>query len=108
MPEAYGLLSLTVPPRLEEAFIDWLLVVGSGCGFTSFPVDGHSGRPAGMTLAEQVSGRKQNVRFEVCLPAAVIDALIEALHRDFPSAGIVYWTTPINGFGRVPPATGNT
>ncbi|MBM4201420.1 MAG: DUF3240 domain-containing protein, partial [Gammaproteobacteria bacterium] len=53
MADRYLLLSLTVPPKLEESIIDWLLGAESRCGFTSFPVNGHSGRPEGLTLAEQ-------------------------------------------------------
>jgi hypothetical protein len=98
--DRYLLLSLTVPPKLEESIIDWLLGAESRCGFTSFPVNGHSGRPEGLTLAEQVSGRKQNVRFEVCLPEPDIERLIESLRHDFSNAGVIYWVTPVARFGR--------
>ncbi|WP_139558852.1 DUF3240 family protein [Methylotetracoccus oryzae] len=107
MTEGYLLLSLTVPPKLEESLIDWLLDFDSRCGFTSFPVNGHSGRSDGLTLAEQVSGRKQNVRFEICLPQAEVDRLIDALCRDFSNTGVVYWVTSVVRFGRAEPAGGD-
>jgi hypothetical protein len=104
MGEPQMLLSLTVPPNLEEAIIDWLLDFESHHGFSSFPVNGHSSRPEGLTLAEQVSGRKRNVRFEICLPAPDIDRLIEALGRDYPNASITFWVTRVEKFGRLAPA----
>jgi hypothetical protein len=100
MSDSKVLLSLTVPPRLEESIIDWLLGLDSRCGFTSYPVNGHSGRPDGLTLPEQVSGRKQNVRFEICLSQPEVDRLIEALCRQFANTGVVYWVTPVARFGR--------
>lgn len=107
MTEGYLLLSLTVPPKLEESLIDWLLDFDSRCGFTSFPVNGHSGRSDGLTLPEQVSGRKQNVRFEICLPQAEVDRLIDALCRDFSNTGVVYWVTSVVRFGRAESAGGD-
>lgn len=101
MAEPMLLLSLTVPPKLEESIIDWLLGAESRCGFTSFPVNGHSGQPDHLSLAEQVSGRKQNVRFEICLPALDIERLIASLRREFAGTGIVYWVTPVARYGRV-------
>lgn len=101
MAEAYWLLSLTVPPKLEEPIIDWLLGAEAGCGFSSFPVNGHSGRTDGLTAAEQVSGRKQNTRFEICLPGPQLDPLIASLCRQFGGAGVVYWVTPVARFGRL-------
>jgi hypothetical protein len=91
---------LTVQPTLEESLIDWLLDFDARCGFTSFPVHGHSGRPDGLTLPEQVSGRKQNVRFEICLPQPEVDRLIDALCRDFANTGVVYWVAPVARSGR--------
>lgn len=101
MDEPRFLLSLTVPPALEESIIDWLLGFESRYGFSSFPVNGHSSRPEGLTLAEQVSGRKRNVRFEICLPEPDVEALLEKLRLEFPGTGIHYWVTPVRRFGRV-------
>jgi hypothetical protein len=100
--ESRLLVSLTVPPNLEEAIIDWLLGFETRCGFSSFPVSGHSSsQPQRLTLAEQVSGRKRNVRFEICLPKPEVDAVLARLRQDFPDTGISYWVTPVVSFGHV-------
>lgn len=100
MNETYQLVSLTVPPTLEESIVDWLLNLESGNGFSSFPVSGHSSHPKGLTLAEQVSGRKRQVRFEICLSESAVAPLLNQLRRDFPGTGIHYWTTPIGSHGK--------
>ena len=106
MTEPYLLLSLTVPPRLEESITDWLLGSDAHYGFTTFPVSGHSAQPGHLTLPEQVSGRKQNVRFEMCLPPSDVDRLVAALRSEFADTGVVYWVTPVMGFGGVDSGAG--
>lgn len=89
------LLTLTVSPRLEDTVVDWLLSRDACYGFTSFPVAGHSCAPGGLTLAEQVSGRKKQVRFQMHLPSAEVPALLEQLRRDFAGSGMHYWISPV-------------
>lgn len=95
------LFTLIAPPSLEEPLVDWLLEFESEYGFSSFPVSGHSSRQAGLTLAEQVSGRKRQVRFEMHLPETEWQPLVERLRRDFAGAGIHYWVSPVIEQGRV-------
>lgn len=95
------LLTLIAPPSLEEPLVDWLLQFESQYGFSSFPVNGHSSRHEGLTLAEQVSGRKRQIRFEMHLPEGEWRMLIERLKRDFPGAELHYWISPIFELGRV-------
>ena len=97
----YFLLTLIAPPSLEEPLVDWLLQFEAEYGFSSFPVNGHSSRQEGLTLAEQVSGRKKHVRFEMHLPETEIAGLIERLKGDFAGAGLHYWATPVLGNGRI-------
>jgi len=99
--ETYCLVALTVPPALEETIVDWLLNLENGSGFTSFPVSGHSSELAGLTLAEQVSGRKRQVRFEICVPGSAVDALLSRLQQDFTGTGIRYCTAPVQHQGKV-------
>ena len=94
------LLTLIVPPGLEEPLVDWLLELESAYGFSSFPVSGHSSRQEGLTLAEQVIGRKRQVRFEIALPEGEWRPLIERLRHDFAGTGIHYWVTPLLERGR--------
>ena len=95
----FVLLTLIAPPNLEEPLMDWLLEFEYG--FSSFPVNGHSSHPEDLTLAEQVSGRKKQIRFEMHLPEARWRPLIERLRRDFAGAGIHYWISPVVERGRV-------
>ena len=81
--------------------MDWLLQFESQFGFSSFPVNGHSSRHEGLTLAEQVAGRKRQIRFEMHLPSGECVSLIERLKQDFPAAGLHYWISPILELGRV-------
>jgi len=97
----FFLLILIAPPSLEEPLVDWLLQFESRYGFCSLPVSGHSSRQEGLTLAEQVSGRKKQIRFEIHLPETEWRLLIEQLKRDFAGAGFHYWVSPILDHGRV-------
>lgn len=97
----FFLLTLIAPPGLEEPLVDWLLEFESEYGFSSFPVNGHSSRHEGLTLAEQVSGRKRHIRFEMHLPEAELAALIERLKGDFAGVDLHYWVSPVLGHGRV-------
>lgn len=97
----YSLLTLIAPPSLEEPLVDWLLQFESEFGFSTFPVSGHSSRHEGLTLAEQVSGRKRQIRFEMHLPETEWRPLIGRLRRDFAGADLHYWVVPIEELGRV-------
>jgi hypothetical protein len=99
--DKFYLLTLIAPPSLEEPLVDWLLQFESRYGFSSFPLSGHSSRHEDLTLAEQVSGRKKQIRFEMHLPEEEWRPLIERLQRDFAGTGIHYWISPVVGHGRV-------
>lgn len=95
------LLSLVVPPVLEEPLVDWLLDFDAELGFDSFPLNGHSSHHRELSLAEQVTGRKRQVRFELELAESVWPELIAKLQRDFDGAGLQYRVTPILAQGLV-------
>ena len=95
------LITITVPPALEESVVDWLLAVDSHAGFTSFPVHGHSSLADNLTLAEQVSGRKQQVRFQIHLPSAGLSQFIDRLRQDFNGSGLHYWVSPVVESGHI-------
>ncbi|MBS1213367.1 MAG: hypothetical protein H6R26_1984 [Proteobacteria bacterium] len=89
------LVTLAAPPALEESIVDWLLQFGSQTGFTSQAVHGHSSREEGLSLAEQVAGRKRQVRFQLHIDAEEWPRFIEQLKRDFTGAGLHYWLVPV-------------
>lgn len=90
-----SLLVITAPPRLEEALVDWLLENAQGLGFTSAQVNGHSSQHGGLSLAEQVSGRRRRVQFQIHAEPPRIDQLLVDLAGEFRAADIHYWVTPL-------------
>ncbi|MGI9212869.1 MAG: DUF3240 family protein [Methylococcaceae bacterium] len=95
------LLTLFVPPTIEEAVVDWLLEIESASGFSSVPARGHSSNHQGLSLLEQVSGRKQQIRFEIHLPEPDAHRLINQLRTDFQNAGLHYWVVPLLEWGSI-------
>jgi len=59
------LVTLNIPPSLEEMMVDNLLLLETEHGFSSFPVNAHHHVNKGLSLAEQVTGRQKRVRFQM-------------------------------------------
>ena len=96
-----SLISITVPPAMEETLVDWLLQSATHTGFSSYPVNGHSSREEGLTLAEQVAGRKKQIRFQMHIAQTDVPVFLENLKRDFAGAGLHYWVLPLADAGHV-------
>lgn len=96
-----SLITLTAPPAIEETLVDWLLQSATHTGFTSYPVNGHSSREEGLTLAEQVAGRKKQINFQMHIAQTEVPAFLENLKRDFAGAGVHYWVLPLADAGHV-------
>ena len=94
-----ALLTLIVPVSLEEVLVDWLFENAPDRGFCSGPVNGHSANHALLTLAEQVAGRKRQIRFEIHTSCDEVYGIIDRLRRDFRGAAIHYWISPLTGAG---------
>ncbi len=95
------LLSLVVSPMIEDSLVDWLLARDEVPGFTSAAVNGHGSSTHSMSLAEQVSGRRRQVLFQLHLPALQAQSLVTALKRDFGDSGIHYWLVPVLACGHL-------
>lgn len=95
------LVTLTVPPSIEEPLVDWLLQSAGHVGFTSQKANGHSSRAQGLSLAEQVAGRKNQLRFQLHLPEAELPRFMEGLRQDFGGADIHYWVSPLIDAGHI-------
>ncbi len=95
------MLTLIVPVALEGAIVDWLLDHIPERGFTSSLAFGHSEATANMSLAEQVSGRRRGIRFEVVCCESEAGQHIEALRETFAESGIHFWLMPIMASGRL-------
>ena len=76
-----SLLVLNLTPELEEDLVDFLLAREEVEGFTSFELRGH-GEHENLSVAEQVSGRRRRLQFEIRLQREAVDALLDALGRE--------------------------
>lgn len=99
------LVTLNAPPDLEEPIVDWLLAREDSTGFTSFPVYGHSTSHAGLSPAEQVSGRQRRQQFQIQIRADDIDVFIDEIRTSFGAAGIRFWVLPLTQSGHIRPLT---
>ncbi len=95
------LITLTVSPSLEESLVDWLLQFTDHSGFTSHKANGHSSRVEGLDLAEQVAGRKNQIRFQLHIPGEDLPRFMDTLRKDFSGAGIHYWVSPLIDTGHI-------
>ncbi len=89
------LVTINVPPLLEEALVDCLLGIESADGFSSLVVSAHGSEHETLSLAEQVAGRKKQVRFQMYVPEQQLEVLIGLLKKDFSGAGLHYWVMPV-------------
>jgi hypothetical protein len=89
------LVTINVPPTLEEAVVDCLLILESAQGFSSFPVSSHDHKNEGLSLGEQVTGRQRKVRFQMYVPEQSLTKLLEQLRTEFSGSGINYWVMPV-------------
>jgi len=79
--------------------VDYLLSLEEVGGFTSYPVHGH-GEQGRLSIAEQVSGRRKRVQFEILLPEQQVDNLIAGLAEEV-GKGIHYWQLPVMRSGHL-------
>jgi hypothetical protein len=89
------LLTIYVPPTLEEVIEDWLLENAVISGFSTMTGFGHGSRPSGMTLLEQVAGRQRRVQFLIETEQQVATDLLSKLRIKFAGVGLHYMLTPL-------------
>jgi hypothetical protein len=94
-----GLLTLTAPQSLEEALVDFFLDSEHQYGFTSLHVRGHSSEHGGMSAIEQVTGRQQQVQFQILVDESQARDICQRLETEYSGVGIHYWyiETPLQG-----------
>jgi Protein of unknown function (DUF3240) len=95
------LVILNAPSSLEEAVVDCLLTLESEHGFSSFPVNVHHHENKGLSLAEQVSGRQEQICFQVHIDEEGARLLLGRLMEEFAGAGIQYWIVPMLESGEI-------
>lgn len=89
------IVTINVPPALEEALVDWLLARDSVAGFTSYRAYGHAASHEHLSVAEQVSGRQRRLEFRVVLPAGTLGPFLSDLAGRFEGADLFYVATPV-------------
>jgi hypothetical protein len=94
----HTLLILNIPPSLEDDLVDYLLSLDSVGGFTSYKAMGHS-EDIQLTVAEQVSGRRHRLQFEVIMEAEQVNTVTSGLAAEV-GKDITYWQQPISNLGR--------
>lgn len=94
------LLTIIAPPVMEEALIDWLLTQENITGFTSQAASGH-GRGHDMTIAEQVTGRRQQITFMIVLKKQMAESILLDLKQCFSGVGLHYWLMPLSESGSI-------
>jgi hypothetical protein len=95
------LLTIYVPPTLEETLEDWLLENEAISGFSTMEGFGHGSRPSGMTLLEQVTGRQRRVQFLIETDSQVAAQMLSNLREKFAGVGLHYMLTPLLEAGSV-------
>lgn len=96
-----SLLVLIVTPTMENTLVDWLLDNEDIPGFASMPINGHGASAHSLSTAEQVAGRKRHIMFQICLPSATAQTVIDALHQTFAGSALHYWQIPVLAAGHL-------
>jgi hypothetical protein len=89
------MVTLNVPPALEERIVDWLLARDSSSGFTANAAYGHGSGHDNLSIAEQVSGRQRRTEFRVTLAAPLLDVFVGELTTAFGQADVYYTAVPL-------------
>jgi len=89
------LVTLNIPPSIEEAIVDCLLTFETEDGFSSFPISAHDHKNQNLSIAEQVAGRQDQIRFQMYIPEHDLPILLDKLKQEFSGSGIHYWVLPV-------------
>jgi hypothetical protein len=102
MSDQQILISLNVPPVLEEDFVDCLLALDILESFSSSAVNAHNEcAHEKMSLAEQVAGRQKKINFQIYLLENNLPKLLQQLKACFSGAEIQYWLLPVLAKGNI-------
>jgi hypothetical protein len=89
------LITLNVPPSLEDMIVDNLLTLEFERGFSGFPVFAHHHENKGLSIAEQVTGRQKRISFQMYVNQLDLEKLLTILRDEFSGSGIQYWVMPV-------------
>jgi len=95
------LVTINVPPSLEEALADCLLSFERAQSISSFSVGAYHHHNQGLSLADQVFGRQRKICFQMYVDSKSLAALLKRVTADFSGAGLQYWVAPIIEQGEI-------
>ncbi len=84
------LVSFNASPALEEVLVDWLLEFDAEQRFASYTVNEHNTDHSQLSLAEQVTGRQKQIRFEMIIAEDRYAGFMDKFKTDFSGSGINY------------------
>lgn len=99
MPDV--LLTLLLPPSLEEELLDLLLMSPDVQVFTSAATAAHGLAFGRLTANEQVLGRVDAVQLQAVVAQDRAASLLSELRRHYAGAGLRYWLTPVVAQGEI-------
>jgi hypothetical protein len=88
-------VTLSVPPALEERVIDWLLARADVATFTSGVGYRYGAESRALSIAEQVSGRQRRAEVTLEVLAEAVESWLRDLATDFPGTEVGYRVTPV-------------
>ena len=91
------LLVLNLPPELEDDLVDYLISLPQVGGFTSYPARGH-GEQKQLSIAEQVTGRRKRIQFELILPQENVAEVLAGIKHQV-GGDIFYWQQTVVASG---------
>lgn len=93
------LVVLSVAPGLEEPVVDWLMGREGDPGFTSVPVFGHGADSMSLSIAEQVTGRRRRLRFEVAMARSQCRSFLDEVVARFGETDVHVMALPVLAAG---------
>ena len=89
------LITLHLPPSLEDGCTELLLEHEATRTFSSVPARGHGESDGRLSVAEQVSGWRREVRIEVLVAGADRRGLLAALRAALGTEAVRYRVHPV-------------
>ncbi len=102
MTEPRICLTLIVGRALRDELFDYLQQHADLVpGFTAAQAFGHGPGVRLRSPGERVKGRADRIQVQIILSEAAAETLLQRLRTDFAGTQLVYWSTPVAGFGTI-------
>jgi Protein of unknown function (DUF3240) len=93
-------LTLAIPDHLEEEMLDVLVTHEDlVSGFSVHAAEGVGSGASLHTALEKVRGRARRRMITLLLRQEQAQVLIDRLRQQVPGKDVIWWTTPLTGFG---------